>query len=118
MSEPKHHSMPQSAPSAPTGLSGPDSAVALQYNGQQAPTVVAKGHGELAAEIISIAREHGILVHQDEQLTALLQRLELGDQIPPELYLVIAELIAFSYVLQGKFPDNWHNIHQKVDFKS
>lgn len=115
MSGPKHHSMPQSAPSAP---STPDSAVALQYNGQQAPTVVAKGHGELAAEIISIAREHGILVHQDEQLTALLQRLELGDQIPPELYLVIAELIAFSYVLQGKFPDNWHNIHQKVDFKT
>lgn len=115
MSEPKHHSMPQSALSAP---STPDSAVALQYNGQQAPTVVAKGHGELAAEIISVAREHGILVHQDEQLTALLQRLELGDQIPPELYLVIAELIAFSYVLQGKFPDNWHNIHQKVDFKT
>ncbi len=95
-----------------------ESAVALQYDGQQAPTIVAKGHGELAAEIIAIAREHGILVHQDEQLNALLQRMELGDHIPAELYLVIAELIAFSYVLQGKFPDNWHNIHQKIDFKS
>lgn len=94
------------------------SAVALQYNGQQAPTIIAKGHGELAADIIALAREHGILIHEDEQLNALLQRLDLGDQIPAELYLVIAELIAFSYVLQGKFPDNWHNIHQKVDFRS
>lgn len=94
------------------------SAVALQYNGQQAPTVTAKGHGELAEDIIALAREHGILVHEDEQLNALLQRMDLGDQIPPELYLVIAELIAFSYVLQGKFPDNWTNIHHKIDFNA
>ncbi len=94
------------------------SAIALHYDGQGAPKIVAKGHGELAQEIIALAREHGVLIHEDEQLTRLLQQMELGDQIPAELYLLIAELIAFSYVLQGKFPQHWTNIHQKIDLKS
>lgn len=93
-------------------------AVALQYNGQNAPTIVAKGHGELADEIIALAREHGVLIHEDEALNQLLRQMELGDQIPKELYLIIAELIAFSYVVQGKFPEQWTNIHQHIDFKS
>lgn len=94
------------------------SATALQYQGKAAPTVTARGHGQLAEEMIAMAQQHGILVHQDEELNKLLSQLELGEQIPPALYVVIAELIAFSYVLQGKFPENWHNIHQRVDFKT
>ncbi len=94
------------------------SAVGLSYDGQGAPKIVAKGHGALADEIIRLAREHGVLVHEDENLNRLLQQMELGSEIPQELYLLIAELIAFSYVLQGKFPDNWQNIHQRIDFKS
>jgi flagellar biosynthesis protein len=94
------------------------SAVGLSYDGQGAPKVVAKGHGALADEIIRLAKEHGVLVHEDENLNRLLQQMELGSEIPPELYLLIAELIAFSYVLQGKFPENWKNIHQRIDFKS
>ena len=94
------------------------SATALQYEGKQAPTVTAQGHAELADEIVALAREHGVLIHEDEELTKLLRQIELGDQIPKELYLLIAELIAFSYVLQGKFPDEWHNIHQRIDIKS
>jgi flagellar biosynthesis protein len=93
-------------------------ATALQYEGKKAPTVTARGHGELAEEIIALAKEHGILVHQDDELSKLLSQLELGEQIPAQLYVIIAELIAFSYVLQGKFPENWHNIHQRVDLKS
>ncbi len=94
------------------------SAVGLSYDGQGAPKVVAKGHGALAEEIIRLAKEHGVLVHEDENLNRLLQQMDLGSEIPAELYLIIAELIAFSYVLQGKFPENWHNIHQRVDFKT
>ncbi len=94
------------------------SAVALQYDGKSAPTIVAKGHGELADEIVALAREHGVLIHEDEALNQLLRHMELGDQIPKELYLIIAELIAFSYVVQGKFPEQWTNIHQHIDFKS
>lgn len=93
-------------------------ATALQYEGKKAPTVTAKGHGQLAEEMIALAREHGVLVHQDDELSKLLGQLQLGEQIPAQLYIVIAELIAFSYVLQGKFPDNWHNIHQRIDVKS
>lgn len=93
-------------------------ATALKYDGQNAPLIVAKGHGQLAADIIAVAREHGILIHEDAELSKLLSQLELGEQIPRELYLVIAELIAFSYVIQGKFPDNWHNIHQRIDLKT
>lgn len=93
-------------------------ATALKYDGQNAPLIIAKGHGQLAADIIAVAREHGVLIHEDAELSKLLSQLELGEQIPRELYLVIAELIAFSYVIQGKFPDNWHNIHQRIDLKT
>jgi flagellar biosynthesis protein len=93
-------------------------ATALQYSGKAAPTVTAKGHGELAEDIIKLAKEHGVLVHQDDELSKLLSQLNLDEQIPQQLYIVIAELIAFSYVLQGKFPENWHNIHQRIDIKT
>lgn len=93
-------------------------ATALQYEGKKAPTVTAKGHGQLAEDMIALAREHGVLVHQDDELSKLLNQLQLGEQIPAQLYIVIAELIAFSYVLQGKFPENWHNIHQHIDLKT
>lgn len=94
------------------------SATAIKYDGKQAPVIVAKGQGQVAADIVALAREHGVLIHEDAELTKLLNQLQLGEQIPRELYVVIAELIAFSYVLQGKFPDNWHNIHQRIDLKS
>jgi flagellar biosynthesis protein len=94
------------------------SATALKYDGKAAPKIIAKGHGALAEEILAVAKEHGVLIHEDEELTKLLAKIELGDSIPKELYLIIAELIAFSYVLQGKFPDEWHNIHQRIDLKT
>lgn len=94
------------------------SATALKYDGKSAPTIVAKGHGDLAEDIIALAREHGVLIHQDDELNRLLGQLQLGDNIPKELYVVIAELIAFSYVLQGKFPEQWQNIHQRIDLKT
>lgn len=102
-------------------LNKPRSAVGIKYeakDSQQAPTIVAKGFGDLAEEIIRVAKESGVLVHEDEHLAAFLSRLDLGQEIPKELYYVIAELIAFSYVLQGKFPDSWHNLHGRVDDKA
>ncbi|MDT0593639.1 EscU/YscU/HrcU family type III secretion system export apparatus switch protein [Glaciecola petra] len=81
------------------------------------PKVVAKGQGDVAKEILALAESHGLLVHQDENLMQVLSNLDLGQEIPESLYHVIAELIAFSFVLQGKFPDSWKNTHQKIDFK-
>ena len=76
-------------------------AVALAYQGQDsAPRVVAKGRGLVAQAIIASAREHGIFVHESEELVSLLMQVELDRQIPPELYLAVAELLAWLYRLE------------------
>ena len=82
-------------------------AVALFYDGETAPRVSAKGSGDIAEEIIRIAKEHDIPLHEDRDLLVLLSQLELGDEIPRSLYVAIAEIIAFAYMLKGKVPRNW-----------
>jgi flagellar biosynthesis protein len=82
-----------------------------------APTIIAKGFGDLAEEIIALAKQNGVLVHEDPYLSDFLATLDLGQEVPDQLYHVIAELIAFSYVLQGKFPDSWAKIHNKFSKK-
>ncbi|WP_394808446.1 EscU/YscU/HrcU family type III secretion system export apparatus switch protein [Nitrosomonas sp.] len=79
-------------------------AVALAYReGQIAPKVVAKGRGLIAQEIIKRAKEAGIYVHESSELVALLMQVNLDDRIPPQLYVAIAELLAWLYRLeQGK----------------
>ncbi len=82
----------------------PITAVALYYDGDKAPTITAKGSGEIAEQIIALAREHGIPLQENAALSELLSRLDLGTEIPPELYLAVAEVIAFAYLLSGKRP--------------
>jgi flagellar biosynthesis protein len=77
-------------------------AVALQYNGQGAPCVTAKGKGVVAEEILARAREHNVPLRADAALVGLLARIELGDEIPEKLYAAVAEVIAFAYRLSGK----------------
>lgn len=81
-------------------------AVALKYApGDSAPTVVAKGRGLIAEEIISRAREHGIFVHESPELVALLSQVDLDGQIPTQLYVAVAELLAWIYqVERGTLP--------------
>ncbi|UAL42573.1 EscU/YscU/HrcU family type III secretion system export apparatus switch protein [Shewanella inventionis] len=89
-------------------------AVALSFDGKSAPKITASGKDLVAEEIIAIAKNAGIHIHQDPHLSEFLQLLELGEEIPKELYLLIAELIAFVYMLDGKFPEQWNNLHQKI----
>ncbi|MGZ0018053.1 MAG: flagellar biosynthesis protein [Proteobacteria bacterium SG_bin4] len=79
-------------------------AVALAYReGQVAPKVVAKGRGLIAQEIIKRAKEAGIYVHESSDLVSLLMQVDLDDRIPPQLYVAVAELLAWLYRLeQGK----------------
>ena len=78
-------------------------AVALAYaSGDGAPKVVAKGRGLIAEEIVSRAREHGVYVHESKELVALLSQVDLDDHIPPQLYVAIAELLAWLYRLEQK----------------
>ena len=80
-------------------------AVALQYDGLGAPRVTAKGRGDVAEEIVRIAREHDIPIQESRALTELLSTIDLGDEIPPELYLAVAEVLSFAYSLSGKTID-------------
>lgn len=79
-------------------------AVALKYRPADghAPRVTASGTGVVAERIIELAREHGIPVKDDPDLVEVLSRLDLNEAIPPELYVVVAELLAFVYRLNGK----------------
>ncbi|WP_218310344.1 EscU/YscU/HrcU family type III secretion system export apparatus switch protein [Alteromonas antoniana] len=85
-------------------------AIGLRYKGgdkKEAPKVVSKGYGELAEAIIEMAEDAGVLIHEDPYLIDVLATLDLGQEIPESLYYVIAELLAYSYVLQGEVPDGW-----------
>jgi flagellar biosynthesis protein len=82
-----------------------DIAVALHYDGANTPVVTAKGHGEIARHIYKIAREHNVPLHEDAELVQLLSQLDLGDEIPRALYIAVAEVIAFAYLVSGKYKD-------------
>lgn len=82
----------------------PRQAIALRYDGQKAPTLTAKGDDELAEAILAMAREYEVPVYENAELVKMLARMELGDSIPHELYLTIAEIIAFAWNLQSKTP--------------
>lgn len=82
-------------------------AVALHYDEERAPTVVASGEGDIAREIMEIANEHGIPLYENPELVSVLARLELGEEIPDVLYRVIAEIIAFAFYIQGRTPKDF-----------
>jgi flagellar biosynthesis protein len=76
-------------------------AIALAYDASDyAPKVVAKGRGLIAEQIIAKAKENGVFVHESKDLVALLMQVDLDDHIPPELYLAIAEILAWLYRLE------------------
>ncbi|MFD2229952.1 EscU/YscU/HrcU family type III secretion system export apparatus switch protein [Alkalimarinus sediminis] len=83
-------------------------AVALKYDGKDAPTITATGEGSVAEEIIRIAKEANIPLYENADLVALLSQLELGENIPEVLYKVIAEIIAFAYHIQNKVPEGFN----------
>ena len=79
-------------------------AVALKYDGEHAPRVTAKGTGAVAENIVALALEHGIPMQDNPLLAQTLAQLDLNEEIPPALYIAIAEVIAFAYQLSGKRP--------------
>lgn len=80
------------------------SAVAIKYDSQvnSAPVVKAKGKGSIAEKIIQIAKENNIPIREDPELIELLIQLDIEQEIPPELYKIIAEILAFVYSLDNK----------------
>lgn len=81
-------------------------AVALKYDPAKdnAPKVSAKGKGAVADNIIELAGKHGVPVRNDPDLVEILSRLEIDEAIPSEVYVVVAELLAFVYSADKKRP--------------
>lgn len=80
-------------------------AVAIRYEAEKdpAPRVIGKGTGAIAEKIIALAQEHGIPIHEDTDLVEILSRLDLNAQIPPETYVIVAEILAFIYKANDNF---------------
>ncbi|MDX9709131.1 MAG: EscU/YscU/HrcU family type III secretion system export apparatus switch protein [Trichloromonas sp.] len=86
-----------------------DKAVALLYDKEQgdAPRIVAGGRGALAEKIVETARAAGVYIMEDADLVEILAKLPVGDDIPPELYQAVAEILAFVYQVNGRYrPDD------------
>ncbi len=77
-------------------------AAALRYDPDtdRAPRVVARGEGHIADRILEVARREGVPIHEDRALVDVLARLDVETEIPPELYRVVAEIIAFVMRVQ------------------
>ncbi len=83
-------------------------AVALAYGeGHYAPKVIARGMGVVAEAVIDSAREAGVFIHESPELVNLLMGVDLDRHVPPELYRAVAELLAWIYWLEGRFPPGW-----------
>ena len=84
-----------------------DVAIALSYDGRNTPRVTAKGEQQIAERIIEAAEQAGVPLYPDPELAMVLSQIPLGEEIPDNLYKAIAEVIAFAYILAGKFPENF-----------
>ena len=79
-------------------------AVALEYGQRKTPIVSARGDQELAQRIIEEARRHGVHVAEDPVLLARLAKVDLNQEIPPELYTAVAVILSWVYWLRGMQP--------------
>jgi flagellar biosynthesis protein len=77
-------------------------AVALHYDKTGAPRVIAKGKGSIGEKIIEVAKAHDIPIEENELLAGALSNVELGDEIPAELYKAVAEVLIFVLKLSGR----------------
>ena len=85
----------------------PKKAVAILYDDGKtsAPKVIASGKGTIAEKIIQTAQEAGIHIQQDANLVELLAKVDVGEEIPVELYQTVAEVLAFVYKVNNRFKD-------------
>lgn len=86
-------------------------AVALRYSpeAQKAPTLIAKGKGHMAEAILQKAKENGIPIQEDSSLVEVLSKLDLDQEIPPELYQLVAEVLSFIYRSDNRMRSSRNN---------
>ena len=83
-------------------------AISLKYSGgsNHAPKVTAKGQGWVAEKIIAMAEQQNIPIRKDKDLVALLEKIDVGREIPETLYILVAELLAWVYQLNNEYSKN------------
>lgn len=93
-------------------------AIAIKYDVKKdkAPKIIATGRGTIAEEILKIAEENKVPLYEDDSLTDLLSKLDVESEIPPELYTLVAEVLAFVYQLD-KLSKKRQNVRQKFGRK-
>ncbi len=79
-------------------------AVALEYGRNKAPVVTAKGDDDLARRIVAEAKKQGVYVAEDPRLSAMLSRLDVGQEIPEDMFTAVAVILAWVYWLKGMQP--------------
>ena len=79
-------------------------AVALEYGHNITPVVTAKGDDELARRIVDEAKRQGVYVAEDPRLLAMLSRLDVGQEIPEDMFTAVAVILAWVYWLKGMQP--------------
>ena len=90
----------------PQSLLDANQAIALRYDGEHAPKITAKGEDEIAQAIIQLALDNQVPIYENASLVQWLSQLNIGDEIPEQLYKVIAAILAFVYELEGRTPEN------------
>ena len=83
--------------------------VALEYGANKAPVVTAKGEGDLAKRIVAEAQKHDVYVAEDPRLLAMLSRLDVGQEIPPDMFTAVAVILSWVYWLKGMQPGDEKN---------
>ena len=79
-------------------------AVALEYGRNKVPTLTAKGDDVLASRIVAEAKKQGVYVAEDPRLLAMLSRLDVGQEIPEDMFTAVAVILAWVYWLKGMQP--------------
>ena len=79
-------------------------AVALEYGRHKTPVLTAKGDDELARRIVAEAKKQGVYVAEDPRLLAMLSRLDVGQEIPEDMFTAVAVILAWVYWLKGMQP--------------
>lgn len=79
-------------------------AVALSWDRQQAPRITASGSGLTAEQILKVAEEHGVPLQNDPVLVEALAQIPVGEEIPKTLYIAVAEILSFIFMLEGIDP--------------
>lgn len=85
----------------------PTIATVIKYDNKKnsAPRVTARGRGFTAEKIIELAKKHGVPIKEDPALAQILSRLDIDEEIPSELYKVVAEILAFVYSVNERYRD-------------